>query len=108
MAIAFVPFPTRVISESGSRAATIFYALTMTAAALMLTAIWWHASHHNRLTDARLDARERKAQWIVLGLTVALFTLSIGLAFLDDNLARVSWILVVPIARRWHRGYTSP
>ena len=103
MVIVFVPFPTRVISESGNRTATIFYALTMIAATLMLTAIWWHASHHNRLTDAQLDARERRAQWVVLLLTVGLFTLSIGLAFLDQNVARVSWLLVVPISRRWHK-----
>ena len=101
MAIAFVPFPTRVASESGTRTATIFYALTMIAATLLLAAIWRHASHHDRLTGPELDARERKAQWTVLGLTVGLFALSIGLAFLEVSLARVSWFLVVPIARRW-------
>ena len=39
MVIAFVPFPTSVLSESGNRTATIFYALTMTLAGLMLTAV---------------------------------------------------------------------
>lgn len=104
MVIAFVPFPTSVISESGNRTATIFYALTMTLAGLMLTAIWWYASRRNRLTDTQLDAPQRRRQWVGLLLTVALFVLSIGLAFLNEDLARLSWLLVVPISRHWQRG----
>jgi hypothetical protein len=37
-------------------------------------------------------------------LTIALFILSIGLAFLNENLARFSWLLVVPITRSGQRG----
>ena len=99
MVIAFVPFPTSVISESGTRTATIFYALTMVLAALMLTALWWHASWHNRLTDPGLDAGAVRRQFVPLFLTVALFGLSIGIAFLDENLARLSWLLVFPVSR---------
>jgi uncharacterized membrane protein len=105
MVIAFVPFPTSVISESGNRTATVFYALTMTLAGLMLTAIWWYATRHNRLTDPHLDAQQRRRQLMALFLTVALFVLSIGLAFLNENLARLSWLLVVPISRFGQRGW---
>jgi uncharacterized membrane protein len=56
MVIAFVSFPTSVISVSGNRTATVFYALTMALAGLMLAAVWWYASRHNRLTDPKLDA----------------------------------------------------
>lgn len=104
MIIAFVPFSTSVISESGNRTATIFYALTMTLAGLMLTAVWWYASRHNRLTDSQLDAPQRRRQFVALFLTVGLFLLSIGLAFLSENLARFSWLLVVPISRYGQRG----
>jgi uncharacterized membrane protein len=104
MVIAFVPFPTSVLSESGNRTATIFYALTMTLAGLMLTAIWWHASRHNRLTDPRLDAQQRRRQFVALFLTVALFVVSIGLAFLNADLSKFLWLLVVPISRYGQRG----
>jgi uncharacterized membrane protein len=104
MVIAFVPFPTSVISESGNRTATIFYALTMTLGGLMLVALWWYASWHNRLTDPGLDARQARRHFVPMLLTVALFILSIGLAFLDENLARFSWLLVVPISRFGYRG----
>jgi uncharacterized membrane protein len=103
MVIAFIPFPTSVISESGNRTATIFYALTMILGGLVLAALWWYASWHNRLTDPGLDARQVRRQFVPMLLTVALFVLSIGLAFLNENLARVSWLLVVPISRYTQR-----
>ena len=103
MVIAFIPFPTSVISESGNRTATIFYALTMILGGLMLAALWWHASWHNRLTDPRLDVWQARRQFVPMLLTVALFVLSIGLAFLDETLARFSWLLVVPISRFGYR-----
>jgi len=103
MVIAFVPFPTSVISESGNRTATIFYALTMTLGGLVLAALWWYASWHNRLTDPGLDAWQVRRQFIPMLLTVVLFILSIGFAFLDENLARFSWLLVVPISRYGQR-----
>jgi uncharacterized membrane protein len=103
MVIAFVPFPTSVISESGNRTATIFYALTMILGGLMLAALWWYASWHNRLTDPDLDARQARRQFVPILLTVMLFILSIGLDFLNENLARFSWLLVVPISRFGHR-----
>jgi uncharacterized membrane protein len=99
MVIAFIPFPTSVISESGNRTATIFYALTVILGGLMLAALWWYASWHNRLTDPGLGARQARRQFVPMLLTVALFVLSIGLAFLDENLARFSWLLVVPVSR---------
>jgi uncharacterized membrane protein len=104
MVIAFVPFPTSVISESGNRTATVSYALTMTLAGLMLSAVWWYASRHNRLTDPDLDAQLRRQQFVSLILTVGLFLLSIGLAFLRVDLARLSWLLVVPVSRYGQRG----
>ena len=41
MAIAFIPFPSSVISEHGYRTATIFYALTIIVAGSMSVALWW-------------------------------------------------------------------
>jgi uncharacterized membrane protein len=104
MVIAFVPFPTSVISETGNRTATIFYALTMALGGLMLATLWWYASWHNRLTDPRLGAQQARREFVPMLLTVGLFVLSIGLAFLDENLARFSWLLVVPISRFGYRG----
>ncbi len=40
MVIAFIPFPTAILSEHGNRTATIFYALTMVAVGLLSTLMW--------------------------------------------------------------------
>jgi uncharacterized membrane protein len=99
MVIAFAPFPASVIGESGNCTATIFYALTMIVCGVILAALWWHASWHRRLTDPDLAEQVVRRQFLPMLLTVALFALSIGLAFVDENLARLSWLLVVPISR---------
>jgi uncharacterized membrane protein len=98
MVIAFVPFPTSVISEYGNRTGTIFYALTMILAGLVLAAIWWHAAWHNRLLDPRLDPGHRRQQFVGIFLTIAVFVLSIGIAFIDDDLAKFSWLLILPVS----------
>jgi uncharacterized membrane protein len=56
MVIAFIPFPSSVLSSNPDRTATIFYALTMALAGFMLAAIWAYASWKNRLVDAALAA----------------------------------------------------
>jgi hypothetical protein len=76
----------------------------MILAGLMLTAIWWYATRHNRLTDSHLDPRQRRSQFVALFLTVTLFVLSIAVTFLDENLARLLWLLVIPISRYGQRG----
>jgi uncharacterized membrane protein len=95
MTIAFIPFPTSLLSEYGDRTATIFYALVMILASLLSAAVWWYASHKNRLIDPNLDQRQRRREAIGPLLGAGVFLLSIGLAFINENLARLAWMLVV-------------
>ena len=103
MAIAFVPFPTSLISDYGNRTATIFYAIVMILINAISVTIWWYASHNNRLIDPQLSRKERRNQMLVPLLIGGVFALSIGLAFIDDDLAKYSWVLaafVIPLSRR--------
>lgn len=96
MAIAFIPFPTLVISENGNRAATIFYALTMCAVGLLLALLWFHASSNHRLTAPDLPpAIVRRGMARNLSVS-AVFLLSVALAFIHPDLAKFSWILIAP------------
>jgi uncharacterized membrane protein len=104
MVIAFVPFPTSVVSESGNRTATIFYALTMTLAGVLLAAVWWYAAWRDRLVDPDLNAQQRRRELDALLLTAALFSASIGLAFLNPGLARLWWLLALAIPRFVQKG----
>jgi uncharacterized membrane protein len=96
MVVAFIPFPTSLISEYPGRTATIFYALTMIMGELLLGLIWWHASHKNHLIDSSLDAKVRRRQFITPLATSLVFVLSIGIAFISPDLAKLSWFLILP------------
>lgn len=99
MVIGFVPFPTSVLSEYGNRTATIFYALTMTLVGLLSAAIWWYASHHNRLVNPQLDRRQIRRELLRTLAVTGVFILSIGVALIDTNLARLSWLLTAVVSR---------
>jgi uncharacterized membrane protein len=96
MTVAFIPFPSSVLSEYSERTATIFYALIMAFSGSLLTIMWWYASSNNRLTDHTLDMAQRKRQFLAPLSITAIFLLSIGIAFLNADAAKFSWILILP------------
>lgn len=98
MVVAFVPFPSSIISESPSRTATIFYALTMIVVGLLFLLLWWYASRNNYLTDPQLDPNDRRREFAVPLMTMAVFLLSIGITFVNADLAKFSWLLLLPIS----------
>jgi uncharacterized membrane protein len=104
MVVAFIPFPSSVISESSGRTATIFYALTMMLVGFLFTALWWHASRHNRLIEAHLTAQQHRREFLSPLMTAAIFLLSIGIAFFDADLARLSWVLILPASLYVNKG----
>ena len=98
MVIAFTPFPTTLISEYVNRTATIFYALVMIASSLLSFAIWWYASY-NGLIDPNLDQRKRRRETFGPLLVAGIFLVSIGLAYINGGVARLSWLLVAFMLR---------
>ncbi len=99
MAIAFVPFPTSIISESASRTATIFYALVIALAGALMSLLWWHAAHNHRLLDPEVGARRIWREVAAPLLTSAIFLLSIGIAFINPDWAKFSWLILLPASR---------
>ena len=94
MLIAFIPFPTSLISEYGNRTATIFYALVIILTGLLSAVLWWYASYGDRLIDPHLDHRRRQREILAPLFVIGVFLLSIALAFINDDLAKASWVLV--------------
>jgi uncharacterized membrane protein len=95
LSVAFIPFPTAVISENGNRTATIFYALAASFVGLFSALLWIYATHSRLVSPGVTPAMTRRgllrnlcAPAILLG--------SIGLAFIDPDLAKYSWILIAP------------
>jgi uncharacterized membrane protein len=95
MVVAFLPFPTSVISEYGNQTATIFYALTMALAGVLSAALWWYAERAPQMIDPALDARRRRHELINPLLSAAIFLISCGIALIDSDLAKFSWLLIV-------------
>lgn len=96
MSVAFIPFPTAVISENGNRTATILYALNASVVGLLSALLWVYASYRRRLV-ARGIASAVVRRGIVRNLVApTIFLCSIGLAYFDPDLAKFSWILIAP------------
>jgi uncharacterized membrane protein len=92
MSVAFIPFPTEVISENGNLTATIFYAITIAITGLLAFLLWVYASHGHRLTASIETAQSHRYMMNSL-ITPVVFLASIGLAFIHPDLAKYSWIL---------------
>jgi uncharacterized membrane protein len=90
--IAFLPYPTALSGRyPHSVGATVFYAASLSAVGLTVTACVWYALRFRHLGDAD-DVTTR--WFIVRGLIVpAIFLPSIGLAFASVTLARALWWL---------------
>lgn len=98
LVVAFIPFPTRILSENGNTVSTIFYAANLAAVGLLAYWMLSYAAGGHRLLDPGVrKATIRHLQRINL-LSSAIFLLSIGLAFLDNGLARLSWLLILFIS----------
>ena len=98
--IAFIPFPTSIISEYGNRTSTIFYALIVSLASLLSFCVWWYAAYHNRLTSSQVDVRQRRRETQISLVVLGIFAASIGLAFINADLAKFSWLLFAVAIRR--------
>jgi TMEM175 potassium channel family protein len=94
MFVAFIPFPTAVLSESGNRTATIFYAGSMIVASCLSALMWVYAVGNRRLSRSDIDPKIIRRETLQLFLTPAVFTASIGFAFIDESLAKASWALI--------------
>jgi uncharacterized membrane protein len=99
MGVAFIPFPTSVLSEYGNRTATIFYALVMAIVGLLSAALWVYASRHNRLIEPTFTLPRARRETLRALIPPAVFLLSIGLAFINDDLAKYSWLLIAVVPR---------
>jgi TMEM175 potassium channel family protein len=88
--IAFIPYPTSLLSdEHGQTFATVLYATTLGLSALVSLLIRVHARRARLVRGA--SARE---PLIRTASVVAVFGLSIPIAFLNDEVAKYFWLLL--------------
>ncbi len=93
--IAFLPFPTSLLGKYGdTRYATIFYAASVGGIGLVWTLLWIYASRGHRLIDPHYPAADIRRYTLNALVTPTVFILSIGVALLNVDAARVLWMLL--------------
>lgn len=103
-AIAFVPFPIALVGDhSGVPIAVALYAVTLAIASALDTAMFGRAQRRGLL---RVRMGPAAVRWSLLAslVPVAVFLLSIPLAYVDTALALWSWLLIAPaeaLLGRW-------
>ena len=98
MFIVLIPFSTSVLSDFLVTASVALYAANLACAGYMATGLWIY-SVRSRLVDPHLGHAQVKRGIIMNLVAPVIFTLSIGLAFINAELATYSWILIL-FARR--------
>ena len=93
MFIVLIPFSTSVLSDYFGTASVALYAANLACAGYMATALWIYAVR-SKLVDAHLGPAQVKRGIIMNLVAPVMFTLSIGLAFINADLAAYSWILM--------------
>ena len=98
MTIAFIPFPTRVMSDYYTSTSTIFYAAAIAIPGILTAVIDFYVVHKNRLADPgsmlHLYSQHR---WLMLS-TPIIFLISIPVAYFSPGWGRLVWLLLIPMA----------
>ncbi len=93
MTIGFIPFPTSLVSEYGNRTAVVFYSASVALVGLLTALMSWYATHKGRLLDAPMSQHEWRVTLARQLAAPAVFLVSIGLAFVNTELAKYAWAL---------------
>jgi uncharacterized membrane protein len=110
--IAFVPYPTALLSAAGDEVpATIFYAASMAAVGLAEAAVWLYAIRIRELALPGVSPAVRR--WVLLRIlrTPVVFLLSIPVALVWPNLAKWLWLLIFvggSVLRRFEPAEDEP
>ncbi len=93
--IAFLPYPTALLSEGQGpdELATVFYAACMALTGLIELAIWLYAATGNRLTQG-LTAADRRYVTLRILRVPTVFLLSIPVAVVSATAGSLCWLLI--------------
>jgi uncharacterized membrane protein len=106
LCITLIPFLTNLIIQYGNfELATILFAAMQVVTGAMLIIIWVYASRNHRLVDPELGARAIKFNYHRELIVIAIFLLSIPIAFFSTTLAQISWIALAPLISILQRVY---
>jgi uncharacterized membrane protein len=95
--VAFLPFPTALIGQYEQNSiAFLVFALSMAAVSLMELVLARHALRSN-LLGPQVPGQVWRWTRLASGFPVAIFVLSIPVAFLNPTVALLSWLVLAPV-----------
>lgn len=107
--IAFLPYPTSLLSQAGDRAAVVFYAAWVAVAALAESAIWIYACRTPGAITAETPQWMRRYLALRMLRVPAVFLVSIPVAFAS---AKPTWVpfiwLAIAVLGRAIRRFAGP
>jgi uncharacterized membrane protein len=96
--IALLPFFTKILDQyHGLQLSVALYAIDQAAAGFFLTIIWLYASRNNYLIDKNMNKTAIRFSTVRNIITPIFFLISIGISFINANLASFSWYALIPI-----------
>lgn len=95
LSLGLIPFATDVLAENDGLTATVVYAALVALVSLLLASIGFFA-HRRGLVDEQLVTPSELQLLPSLG-TAAVFLASIPVAFLSPDLAKLVWLMLIPI-----------
>jgi uncharacterized membrane protein len=114
MAVAFLPFPTRLLAEairdsSAERAAVIFYGASLLVISLLINALWGAVASDRSLLRPEVSEKEVNAIARATTPSLGFYVVVIVLAFLAPKVAAFGYLLIAIIAvLRAHGGGPTP
>jgi uncharacterized membrane protein len=95
--ITLVSFATALEINYGLyRSVFIVYAIILTATGALLALIWFHASRNKMLIDKDMSERQIKSISVQSIIPSLVFISSIGISFIDIQVAQYFWIVIFP------------
>ncbi len=92
MCIAFMPFPTSVVSKhSSERVANLFYFGTVLLTGVVMELMWWYISGHHRLVDPALSRQMIRRVHVIslaapMAVSVLMVLIALGIGQIVDPL----------------------
>jgi uncharacterized membrane protein len=83
----------------------IIYCMVVILTSLLLALIWWYATKNRHLIDKNLNPFFIKGMFLKLMSVPLVFAISIIISFVNLDMARYIWLLIVPLNIAIRRRY---
>jgi uncharacterized membrane protein len=106
--ITLISFATDLYFNYGNfHSVFVLYASILTVTGSLLFFIWLHGSKENLLIDKTMNIFQRKLTLYDLAIPPVIFLISIGISFIDIQVAQYFWILLIAAKIIVRRRYSE-